>query len=138
MPTIPVSPFVLKDVTLTIDGDDYAAHVSEVRLSPSTSQQTWQGLTPSASFTDSATATWTATLGYAQDWSNPESLSYKLHEEEGGEWEATFTPKKGSGQPTITATLLVTPGEIGGAVNGWATASVTLGVSGKPQLVPAV
>lgn len=137
MPAVPVTPFVLKDVELSIAGDDFAAHVSEVTLTPSASQQTWQGLTPSATFTDTATATWTATLAYAQDWSNPNSLSFKLHEEEGAAWEATFTPKKGSGQPSVKVTLIVTPGQIGGAVNGWATATVTLGVSGKPEFNPA-
>ena len=125
-------PFTLKDVTLSIEGDDYAAHVSEVTFTPSTSSQTWQGLTPTASYTDSSVATWVCTLAYAQDWSNPDSLSYKLHEEEGASWEVLFTPRKGTGA-TWKATVTVTPGQIGGAVNGWATATVTLGVSGKPQ-----
>lgn len=138
MPAVSVNPFVLKDVTLSIDGDTYEAHVSEVTFTPSASSTTWQGLTPSASFTDSSVATWTCTLAYAQDWSNPDSLSYKLHAEEGASWDVTFTPRKGSGQPSITATVTVTPGAIGGAVNGWATASVSLGVSGKPEIVPAV
>lgn len=138
MPAIPVQPFVLKDVTLSIEGDTYEAHVSEVTLTPTSSSSSWQGLTPAASFTDSTVSTWTCTLAYAQDWSNPDSLSYKLHEEEGASWDVVFTPRKGSGQPSVTATVNVIPGTIGGAVNGWATASVTLGVSGKPKLVPAV
>lgn len=138
MAIVSVSPFVLKDVELTIEGDDFAAHVSEVTFTPSASASTWQGLTPSATFTDTSTASWSATLAYAQDWSNPDSLSMKLHTEEGASWPVTFTPRKGSNQPTISATLIVTPGAIGGAVNGWATASVTLGVSGKPEFgVPA-
>lgn len=138
MANISVHPFVLKDVTLTIEDDNYEAHVSEVTFTPSSSQQTWQGLTPSAAFTDTSTATWTVTLTYAQDWSDADSLSYKLHEEEGASWDVVFKPQPGSGMPTVEATLIVTPGAIGGTVNSWATATVTLGVSGKPELVPAV
>lgn len=137
MPAVSVNPFVLKDVTLSIDGDTYEAHVSEVTFTPSSSSTTWQGMTPSASYTDSSVATWTCTLAYAQDWSNPDSLSYKLHAEEGASWNVLFTPRKGSGQPSFQATVVVTPGAIGGAVNGWATATVTLGVSGRPEPVPA-
>jgi len=37
-------------------------------------------------------------------------------------------------KPKITATLLITPGAIGGTVDQYATASVTLGVSGKPTI----
>lgn len=138
MPAIPVQPFVLKDTVLSIEGDTYEASVSEVTFTPSASTSNWNGLTPTSSFSDMSNATWVCTLAYAQDWSNPDSLSFKLHEEEGASWEVLFTPRKGSGQPAVKATVTVTPGAIGGAVNGWATASVSLGVSGKPELVPAV
>lgn len=138
MAIIAVQPFVLKDMTLVIDADNYEAHVSQVEFTPSASTQTWQGGTPTASFTDTATATWTCVIAYAQDWSDEDSLSYKLHADEGDSWAVTFKPRVGSGQPSVTATLVVTPGAIGGTVGGWATATVTLGVSGKPVLVPAV
>ena len=137
MATIAVNPFILKDVLLTIESDNYEAHVSQVEFTPSASTQAWQGLTPTATFTDVTTATWTANLTYAQDWSNPDSLSYKLHEQEGMEWEVVFKPISGSG-PSVHATLIVTPGAIGGTVNGYATASVSLAVKGKPQLVAPV
>lgn len=138
MATIAVNAFVLKDMLLTIEDDNYEAHVSSVTFTPSASVQRWQGGTPSASFTDVTTATWTADLEYAQDWSDPDSLSYRLHTEEAAEWPVVFKPKVGSGQPAVEATLIVTPGSIGGAINGWATATVSLGVKGKPELVPAV
>ncbi|MDR2294512.1 MAG: hypothetical protein LBE05_04845 [Microbacterium sp.] len=138
MAVIPVNPFVLKDVTLTLDGSDFAAHVSEVFFAPSASTQNWQGMTPSATYTDTSVATWTATLAYAQDWSSTNSLSRKLHEDEGASWPCVFKPRAGTTGPTVTATLIVTPGAIGGTVNGFATATVTLGVSGKPKFtVPA-
>jgi hypothetical protein len=134
---IAVSPFVLRDCTLKIGADNYEAHVSQVQFNPSSSTQTWKGLTPTAVFTDVTTATWTCTLAYAQDWTTPDSLSLYLHEHEGDEVEVVFVPRKGSGQPSIEAALLITPGAIGGTVDAFATASVTVGVNGKPEIVPA-
>jgi len=135
MVQIAVSPFVLKDVTLTLGTDSYEKHVSEVRFTPSASTISWTGLGGNT-VTDVATATWTATLGYVQDWETVDSLSQYLLANEGESVEATFKPKSGSG-PSFTATLTVTPGAIGGAVNAYATTQVTLG-STKPVLVPAV
>ena len=138
MSVIAANPFVLKDVTLSIEGDSYEAHVRSVTLTPSASVVSERGLTPTAVYTDTTSATWTCDLDYFQDWSDPDSLSYKLHEEEGASWNVTFTPKKGSGQPSITVTVIVTPGAIGGAGQAFATATVQLGVIGKPEIVPAV
>ena len=136
MATIAVSPFVLKDVLLTVELDNYEAHVSQVEFTPTAATQTWQGLTPTASYTDVSAATWTCTLTYAQDWETANSLAIYLFNNEGQSVDVTFKPKSGSG-PSFDATLIVTPGVIGGTVNQFAVATVTLGVSGKPALVPA-
>ena len=134
MAQIAVVPLVLKDVTLTLGTDTYEKHVSEVRFTPSASTISWTGLGGNT-VTDVSTATWTATLGYVQDWETVDSLSQYLLANEGESVAATFKPKSGSG-PSFTATLTVTPGAIGGAVNAYATTQVTLG-STKPVLVPA-
>jgi len=136
MATIAVKPFVLKDVLLTVEDDNYEAHVSQVQFDPSSSVQTWQGLTPASVFTDATVATWTCTLAYAQDWETADSLSLYLHENEGESIDVVFKPRSGSG-PSVEATLIVTPGAIGGTVNQFATATVTLGCQGKPTIVPA-
>jgi len=135
MVAIAVAPLVLKDVTLTLGTDSYEKHVSEVRFTPSASTISWTGLGGNT-VTDVATATWTAALGYVQDWETVDSLSQYLLANEGESVEATFKPKSGSG-PSFTATLTITPGAIGGAVNAYATTSVTLG-STKPVLVPGI
>lgn len=135
MATIAVKPFVLKDVLFTVDADNYEAHVSQVQFDPSSSVQTWQGLTPDASFTDVTTATWLAALAFAQDWETPDSLSIYLYEHEGEEVPVTFKPRSGVG-PSFSVTLVISPGSIGGTVNSFATATVSLGCKGKPQLVP--
>ena len=135
MPQIAVNPLVLKDVLLSLGLDSYEKHVSGVTFTPSASTINWQGLTPDSKFTDVTAADWTCQLDYVQDWETVDSLSQYLFENEGLEIEATFKPRSGSG-PSFTATLVITPGAIGGVVNAYATTSVTLG-STKPVLVPA-
>jgi hypothetical protein len=131
--TIAVQPFVLKDVLLSVGADSYQAHVSQVEFTPNSSLQTWQGLTPTSIHTDATTATWTATLALAQDWETPNSLSRYLFDNEGTTKSVVFKPKSGSG-PSFNATLVITPGAIGGTVNAFATATVTLGMIGKPTI----
>lgn len=138
MTAIAVQPFVLKDCTLKVGTDNYEAHVSQVQFSPSSSQVNWKGLTPSSVFSDVTTATWTCSLAYAQDWTTANSLSLYLHNHEGETVDVVFQPKAGTGQPSVEATLLITPGAIGGTVDQVATATVTLGVQGKPEIVPAI
>lgn len=135
MAKIAVNPFVLKDVLLTIDADSYEAHVSQVQFDPSSSIQTWKGLTPTSVHTDATTATWQGVLAYAQDWENPDSLSRFLYEHEGEEIDVVFKPRSGVG-PSFAVTIIVTPGSIGGTVDAFATASVTVGCKGRPELVP--
>ncbi|HUG50404.1 MAG TPA: hypothetical protein VLZ78_05345 [Terrimesophilobacter sp.] len=135
MPDIAVKPIVLKDCLLTLGTDNYQAHVSQVRFTPSAQTQTWQGLTPAATFTDTSVATWTLGLSYAQDWETPDSLARYLYEHEGEIVPAIFEPKNGGA--SWGADIVITPGAIGGTVNQFATADVTLGVSGRPELLPA-
>lgn len=134
MATIAVNPFILSDTTFTVEADNYEAHVSGVTFTPSSSVTTWKGLTPDAVFSFGTNATWTCDLEFAQDWSTAGALSRYLFEHEGEEIDVVFAPV--SGGPTISATLIVTPGAIGGAVDSVATATVSLGVKGKPTLAP--
>ena len=134
MSTVPVLPRVLKDCAFIVEADNYEAHVSTVRFDPSGSSQTWQGMTPTASFTDTSSATWAAALNYAQDWETPNSLARYLHDHEGETVTVKFQPKKGTGLPEVTADLIIAPGPIGGDVNVYMTGSVTLGCSGKPAV----
>jgi len=133
MATIGVQPLVLKDVVLTIGTDGYQKHVSAVTFTPSSSQISWQGLTPDAVFTDTSTATWTVQLDYVQDWETTDSLSAYLFENEGETVQMVFAPKNATGKKTFTADVTITPGAIGGQVNQYATTSVTLGCT-KPTI----
>jgi hypothetical protein len=132
MAAIAVSPFVLKDVDLVIETDNYEAHVSQVLFQPSSQTVTWKGLTPAATFSDQTAATWTVQLTFAQDWATADSLSNYLLENAGEKVTAVFKPKKGTAAPTFTADVILAAPPIGGTVDQVATGQVTLGVDGAP------
>ena len=132
MAAISVQPFIMRDCTFSVATDSYEAHVSQVEFTPTSSIVTFKGLAPTAVFNFGSSATWVCTLAYAQDWSTANSLSRYLHENEGEEIAVVFEPVAGG--PTISATLIVTPGAIGGTVDAVAVASVSLGVQGKPTV----
>lgn len=141
MAQIEVKPIVLRDCLLTITfpestANDYAKHVSGVTFTPTSSNVSWNGLTPDATFTQPTNTTWTEQLDYAQDWETDDSLSMVLYEHEGERVVMLFEPKKGG--LGWEADVYIAPGAIGGQVNSVATASVTLGVDGKPRPVPVV
>lgn len=138
MATPVLNPFIMRDCLFQVAADNYEAHVSAVEFVPSSSVVRFKGLTPSSNHAFNTTADWLANLSYAQDWNTPDSLSEYLHEHEGESIDVTFQPVNG-GRP-ITATILVTPGMIGGPVDAVAVASVSCG-STKPvlgSLTPAV
>ena len=136
MPAVAVAPFVLKDATFAVALDNYEAHLSQVQFDPSVQTLTWQGLTPSASFSDVSSPSWAATLAYAQDWTTPNSFSQYLFDHQGETIAATFTTNPGAGSWAVN--LIITPGAVGGQVNAYAVATVTLGVSGAPVFTPPV
>jgi hypothetical protein len=136
MVAVPVAPFVLKDATFMVGADNYEAHVSQVEFAPSVQTLTWQGLTPSAAFSDSSSPSWSATIAYAQDWITPDSFSQYLIEHQGETIAATFTTNDGAGSWAVN--LIITPGAVGGTVNAYAVATVTLGISGQPLFTPVV
>lgn len=130
MATIAVtSPYSLKNAVLSIDVDDFSQHVSQVEFAPSTSQSTWRSIN-SHVIRDQSTAEWACTLGLVQDL-NPDGLFRYLLEHEGEKKDVTFTPLVSG--PSITATLVISPSNIGGTADGnTATATVSLVVDGKP------
>lgn len=140
---VPVKPFVLRDVLLkisTVDAvpteiGDFEAHCSQVQFDPTAPTVSWRGLTPSSQFTGVGTATWVATLALAQDWESDVSLAKYLHEHEGESVDVVFEPIKGGA--SFEARLTITPGSIGGTVDGVPTSSVAL-PSSKPAYTAAV
>ena len=132
MAITPVSPFVLKDVELTIAGSDYRQHVDEVRFSPSVKTQTWKGLGGNT-HTDQGFADWSATVRLAQDMAAGSLWSY-LMDHEGETVSVTFAPI--SGAQAWTSDVTLSPTELGGGQGAFATGSATMGCT-KPQRVVA-
>jgi len=136
MAQIAVQPIYLKDVVLTVDGDTYEKHVSGVTFTPSVTSATWKGLEPTAVFTNVGSSTWMIDLAYAQDWETTDSLSAYLFANEGAEITLSFVPVTGGG--TWSATVIIVPGAVGGAVDSYAVSTVSLPVQGRPTFTPAV
>jgi hypothetical protein len=122
----------MKDAVLTLGADDYQAAVSSATLTPSSSIQSFKGLTPTAVWSAGTSATWTLELTYAQDWADETSLGAYLFDNEGS--TVTFTLEPNAGGAGFSGSVIITPGAAGGAVDGYATATVSLGVVGKPAL----
>lgn len=136
MAVIPLTnPYSLKTATMTIAADDFTAALSQVEFVPSTSASTWRGIGGNV-VRDQTIAEWTANLGFAQDLDATGLLRY-LHENEGTEVAAVFTPEAAG--PTVSATIVLSPGTIGGTADGnIATGSVSLAVIGKPTFAEPV
>lgn len=130
MPAIAVKPRVLKNYLVKIGADSFEKALNSVTLTPSSSTVTFKGGTPDAVFTDQTAPTWTCALSYAQDWETAGSLSVYLLQHEGESVDMEFSPL-GSG-PKFKATVIITSGAVGGAIDAFAVATVTLGVQGKP------
>jgi hypothetical protein len=135
MADITPEPLFLSNSTATIGTDNYEAAINSVTFTPSTSTVTFKGLKPGSVFTRQTAATWVCELQFVQDWETVGSLSNYLHANEGTSVTITFVPEDGG--PSVTATVIITPGAIGGAVDTFGVATVSLGVDGKPAIAPA-
>lgn len=135
MAQIAVQPIYLKDVVLSVAGSDFEKHVSSVVFTPSVSSATWKGLEPTAVFTNVGASTWTVDLAYAQDWDTTGSLSAYLFANEGAEVTLNFEPVAGGS--SWSADVIITPGQVGGSVDSFAEANVSLPVQGRPTYTPA-
>lgn len=138
MPQIDLQPYVMGNCLLRFKSlvgsatgtGDFEKHVSQVEFVPTAGNVPFKGLTPTASYTFATNATWVCNLAFAQDWETTDSLSQYLFDNEGELVEVDFEPVLGGA--TVTATLTLAPGSIGGTVDGVAVSSVSLGVQGKP------
>jgi hypothetical protein len=133
MAQIAVAPYVKKDAVITIGTDSYEKHVSSASLTPSTEVVKWQGCTPSATFVDQTTPTWTWQLEYAQDWGTTNALAAYLLANAGTQKTCVYSPQGTTvGKPKFTFDVMISPGQIGGQVNTVQLGSVQLGVIGQP------
>jgi hypothetical protein len=131
MTVVPLAPIVMKNVSLIVETDDYAKHVSSVVFTVEQSEVTWTGL-DGTTYTELGPEKWKATVAYAQDWDTVNSLSDYLFTNRGQKKTVKFQPQAGSGEAVFTATCTLASGQIGGAVAEFANASATFGCDGAP------
>jgi len=132
--TITPNPLIMRDSTFVVAADEFAAALSSAAFTPAASVISFKGLRPSATYSAATTATWTCDLTFVQDLTAG-SLTNYLFANEGAEIAVTFVPAVGG--PSISATIIVTPGAIGGAIDTYGQATVSLGVKGKPTIIPS-
>lgn len=124
------NPLYMSESKITIGGTSFEAEVSGVKLTPTSPSSTWKGLKKGSTFTKAGLAAWAAALNFGQDHELATSLSNYMFDHEGEEQPFTIEPVDGG--TGFAGTLICQAGEIGGDVDQFGTASVTLPVQGKP------
>lgn len=136
MADITPTPLYLKSVIWEMGGNTYEKAISSGALTPTVPTATFKGLSEDAVYTQAGVASWMADISFVQDWENTDSLSAYLFNNQGSEVALSFTTSATSG--TFDCTVVIVPGSIGGAVDSFATTSVSLPVIGQPVFTPAV
>lgn len=143
MPNVPNTAKAQKNLHLTIlldapasaETDNFAGHVSNVLVAPTSSTVTWAGGTPESQLSDTILGGWTLALNVAQDWDNADALCHFLlaHAGEGATFE--YGPDASSAFRSSVHVDTIVPPAIGGAVNQFNESTVTMGCS-KPTITP--
>lgn len=129
MAVVPLtSPYALKNATLSIAADDYTAAVTQVEFAPSVATSTVRTI-DGVAHKDQSTAEWNCTIGFVQDLAPGGLLRYLL-DNDGESADVVFTPEAGG--PSISATLVLSPGSIGGTAGADLNVGTVALVSTKP------
>ena len=142
MADIAVKPVLMRNAVLRIVADNHQFACSAIALVPASQPVVFTGLGGN-SHTFPSTATWVCNLTYAQDWETPDSLTRFLHDHEGETVAAQILPQATvadeEGDPVagvgFDVNIVIVPGQIGGQVDQTATATVSLGVDGRPTYI---
>lgn len=138
MVAITPKPLFFVNPTIKIGTDSYEAAISACTLTPSSSVVTFKGLKPTAVFNFATPSTWVAGMTFSQDWTTAGSLSNYLFANEGTKVTMTIVPAADDNKsPTVTVTVFIQPGSIGGDAGAVSTSQVSLPVDGKPTITAA-
>ena len=123
-----------KNATITIDADDYRAHVSSAQFGGLDGMVQFTGL-DGKTHTDTIQTGSTLALSVVQDWVNPLSLCNYLFDNAGTEVSASIAYEDG---PTFTSQVTLLRPAIGGAVNEFNESTVSLPCTAPVKSVTAV
>jgi len=129
---VDAQPITLLRPTVSIAGDGYSTVIERAEFTPEVAVDWLPGpMSTGAPVPIYGGTRWTCTLGYAQGFTAG-SLSRYLQANAGARKTFVFTPREGG--PSVTATVVLTPGPLGGAKGPFLTAEVTLYVVGDPVI----
>ncbi|HVQ96134.1 MAG TPA: hypothetical protein VMU51_34255 [Mycobacteriales bacterium] len=126
----PAGAYVLKNVTATFDGDEYANQLTKARLVPDTPTQTLRTLVPDGVVQDTDTPVWTLELSGIQDYVQARGLARYLTDNAGDQVEVVLTPKVGGVTATVDVILKAVP--FGGDQGNFTVFEIELPVVGTP------
>jgi hypothetical protein len=132
---MPFDPTFMTESKVTLGGSDYEAEVSGFKITPTYATATFKGLKAGSVHQRSGRATWMLTINFGQDHEAATSLSTYLFEHEGEKVAYAVEPLDGG--TAFSGYLYVQAGEIGGDIDQFGNATVTLPVIGKPTRTPA-
>lgn len=127
--TLAFAPLVIDAVALQIGTVEYGSQVDSVLLVPTTPKTKFKGVNGRKS-TRVAKPDWVLTLNLGQSFDKA-ALSAQLIDNHGKQLPFTLTPE-GGGVAKVTGTVTLEAGQLGGASEAVATASVTLDVDNQP------
>lgn len=127
MAKIATEALYIQDATLKIDADNYESAITGAVLTP-----TYPNPTVAIDGTQHpGKPKWAAKIDYLQDLA-PTSFTRYVFEHDGEEKDMEFVPEDGG--PVIEATIRILSGNLGGAADKNADATVTLPVKGRPTI----
>lgn len=143
---ITVQPFVLRDVSLTLEPasggtpQEYQCQLSAATLTPSSTGGTGNTLeTFCDTYSDAGSnATWTLDLAGFQQYTDAADLALLLYNSEGEVYDFVLTPMGGTisaTNPGFSGQVTLVPTQIGGTANQWATFSVSLPLVSKATVL---
>ena len=128
------NPFNMTEAVVSFGLNDYQKVVSSVRIENSPNSADFRGVGGNVE-TLPGKGTWTLVLTFAQDWETVDSLSLLLWNNDGEKTSVSVEPVAGGAHWEGEVTL-VAP-SVGGDVDVFATSSVTLTFTEKPELIAA-
>lgn len=105
---------------------EYKAQVTDVNCAPTSTVVTWAGGDPNVTFSDLGPETWALSVTFGQDWNDAQSLARFLHAHHGEEATVTYSPNAASDAPDMTTTVTLVRSLIGGPVNAFNEATVSM------------
>lgn len=128
---------VMRNPIITIDSVEYANQCTKARFVPDTPVQTLRTFDPAGTLQDIDSTTWTLELSGVQSWKTG-GLAKALWDAKGTEITVTVQPKTGTGEDTMTATIIAMPTEFGGEQGQFRVFDATFPVVGEPTPDTAV